>query len=253
MQAIIEIKTDTTIDTLETVEVPQYPFTFSGMKKEIEDNKIYSASRVLRVAFDCEDTVSKQRVLFAEEVDKLFPDYYETTKEGVNLSALCIAENADFGILRGIVSEPDKAYKALKDNEELYKLADGYNAFMSAFTHYHAGRIGGEYKELHKLLLGDKISPINQPLFLSDDYSRVYILADDYLSIGYERETPTIVNITDCVYKLLRSLNIIESDKDSLKCWLVSGAVLPAEKLGQALAFALFEYKTDDCFVISVV
>lgn len=35
-------------------------------------------------------------------------------KEGINLSALCIAENADFGILRGIVSDPDKAYKALK-------------------------------------------------------------------------------------------------------------------------------------------
>lgn len=242
MQAITEIKTDITIEPLETVKVPQYPFAFSGMKKEIEDNKIYSASRVLRVAFDCEDTVSKQRVLFSEEVDKLFPAYYETTKEDTTAKLMhCYFATAYSG------------YKALKGNEELYKLADGYNAFMSAFTHYHAGRIGGEYKELHKLLLGDKISPINQPLFLSDDYSKVYILADDYLSIGYERETPTIVNITDCVYKLLRSLNIIEPDKDSLKCWLLSGAVLPAEKLGQALAFALFEYETDDCFVISIV
>ena len=37
-------------------------------------------------------------------------------KENINLSALCIAENAYFGILRGIVSDPDRAYKALKDN-----------------------------------------------------------------------------------------------------------------------------------------
>lgn len=37
-------------------------------------------------------------------------------REGINLSALCIAENADFGILRGVVSEPDRAYQVLKEN-----------------------------------------------------------------------------------------------------------------------------------------
>lgn len=45
-------------------------------------------------------------------------------KKRVNLSALCIAENADFGILRGIVSEPDKAYKALKDNHFAVNVTD---------------------------------------------------------------------------------------------------------------------------------
>lgn len=39
MQAITEIKTDITIDTLETVEVLQYPFTFSGMKKRLKTTK----------------------------------------------------------------------------------------------------------------------------------------------------------------------------------------------------------------------
>ena len=34
------------------------------------------------------------------------------------------AENADFGILRGIVSEPDKAYKALKDNHFAVNVTD---------------------------------------------------------------------------------------------------------------------------------
>ena len=45
-------------------------------------------------------------------------------KEGINLSALCIAENADFGILRGIVSDPDRAYKALKDNHFAVNVTD---------------------------------------------------------------------------------------------------------------------------------
>jgi hypothetical protein len=59
--------------------------------------------------------VAKQLSIFLEnkegrltEVTRILAD------EGINLSALCIAENADFGILRGIVSDPDKAYNALK-------------------------------------------------------------------------------------------------------------------------------------------
>ena len=45
-------------------------------------------------------------------------------EEGINLSALSIAENADFGILRGIVSEPDKAYDALKKRHFAVKVTD---------------------------------------------------------------------------------------------------------------------------------
>ena len=36
----------------------------------------------------------------------------------------CIAENADFGILRGIVSDPDRAYKALKENHFAVNVTD---------------------------------------------------------------------------------------------------------------------------------
>lgn len=45
---------------------------------------------------------------------------YEVTKilgsEGINISALSIADTTDFGILRLIVSDPEKAEKSLKDN-----------------------------------------------------------------------------------------------------------------------------------------
>ena len=53
---------------------------------------------------------------------------------GINLSAMSIADNSDFGILRCIVSDPDKAYKVLKeahfaDNgvfiEYMYSFANG--------------------------------------------------------------------------------------------------------------------------------
>ena len=61
--------------------------------------------------------VAKQLSIFLENKSGRLTEVTEVlAKEGINLSALCIAENADFGNLRGIVSDPDKAYKALKDN-----------------------------------------------------------------------------------------------------------------------------------------
>ena len=43
---------------------------------------------------------------------------------GVNLSAMSIADNSDFGILRCIVSDPDKAYQVLKANHFAVKITD---------------------------------------------------------------------------------------------------------------------------------
>ncbi|EJX07315.1 amino acid-binding ACT domain-containing protein, partial [gut metagenome] len=61
--------------------------------------------------------VAKQLSIFLENKSGRLTEVTEVlAEEGVNLSALCIAENADFGILRGIVSEPEKAFKALKEH-----------------------------------------------------------------------------------------------------------------------------------------
>ena len=43
---------------------------------------------------------------------------------GINLSAMSIADNSDFGILRCIVSDPDKAYQVLRDAHFAVKLTD---------------------------------------------------------------------------------------------------------------------------------
>ena len=49
--------------------------------------------------------VAKQLSIFLENKSGRLTEVTEVlAKEGINLSALCIAENADFGILRGIVS-----------------------------------------------------------------------------------------------------------------------------------------------------
>ena len=45
-------------------------------------------------------------------------------KAGINLSAMSIADNSDFGILRCIVSDPDAAYKVLKEAHFAVKITD---------------------------------------------------------------------------------------------------------------------------------
>ena len=61
--------------------------------------------------------IAKQLSIFLENNTGRLTEVTEVLASAdINLSALCIAENADFGILRGIVSDPDKAYKVLKEN-----------------------------------------------------------------------------------------------------------------------------------------
>ena len=68
--------------------------------------------------------VAKQLSIFLENKSGRLTEVTEVlAKENINLSALCIAENADFGILRGIVS-PDRAYKALKENHFAVNVTD---------------------------------------------------------------------------------------------------------------------------------
>ena len=69
--------------------------------------------------------IAKQLSIFLENKSGRLTEVTEVLAEnGINLSALSIAENADFGILRGIVSEPDKAYAALKDKHFAVNITD---------------------------------------------------------------------------------------------------------------------------------
>ena len=69
--------------------------------------------------------VAKTLSIFLENKSGRLTEVTEVlAKEGINLSALSIAENADFGILRGIVSDPEKAYNVLKENHFAVNITD---------------------------------------------------------------------------------------------------------------------------------
>ena len=69
--------------------------------------------------------LAKQLSVFLENKSGRLTEVTEVLgNAGVNLSAMRIADNSDFGILRCIVSDPDKAYKELKAAQFTVKITD---------------------------------------------------------------------------------------------------------------------------------
>ena len=59
--------------------------------------------------------LAKQLSIFLENKSGRLTEVTDVLGDaGVNLSAMSVADNSDFGILRCIVSDPDKAYQVLK-------------------------------------------------------------------------------------------------------------------------------------------
>ena len=68
---------------------------------------------------------TKQLSIFLENKSGRLTEVTEVLgNAGVNLSAMSIADNSDFGILRCIVSDPDKAYQVLKEAHFAVKITD---------------------------------------------------------------------------------------------------------------------------------
>ena len=69
--------------------------------------------------------LAKQLSIFLENKSGRLTEVTDVLGEaGINLSAMSIADNSDFGILRCIVSDPDKAYQVLKAAHFAVKITD---------------------------------------------------------------------------------------------------------------------------------
>ncbi|WP_298456027.1 amino acid-binding protein [uncultured Prevotella sp.] len=69
--------------------------------------------------------LAKQLSVFLENKSGQLTEVAEVLgRAGVNLSAMSIADNSDFGILRCIVSDPDLALRALQEADYAVKVTD---------------------------------------------------------------------------------------------------------------------------------
>lgn len=69
--------------------------------------------------------IAKQLSVFLEnKTGRLTDVSIRMGEAGINMSAYTLADTSDFGILRMIVSDPDAAYKVLKDADYTVKISE---------------------------------------------------------------------------------------------------------------------------------
>lgn len=245
MQTITTLFTDT--HNLVRLQIPQYPLTTNRLEQLIKTHNINSASVLSSVAHDVEDKVYNQRELFIDMVDKYFP-----------MDTLASRDNKVTELMHCYFSsyyDTDVHTKILRD---LQPLADGYMTVLSSFTYYHAQRLGERHKQLQRLLLANRIDPVCQPLYLALETGKLYMLDDNYTdTFEYNKAQVGVIDITTAVFNLLKDCNYIADYLQTFKEWCVrletTGRHKANEYLGELLALALFQYTTNDCFVVNYV
>ncbi len=113
----------------------------------------------------------KQVSVFMENREGRLEEVTKTLKdEGINITSLSLAETADYGILRLIVSDPERALTALK-------AAD----FSSRITNVVAVKLSHEIGSFHKMLSELKNINIEYMYVLStSEYASMIVKIADY-------------------------------------------------------------------------
>ena len=105
--------------------------------------------------------------------------------EGVNLHALSIADTTDFGVLRMIVSDPDKARAALKDKNLMVRTTD-----VIAMPMGHApGSLHKILRELERLDISVEYMYAFTSRLQAYDAIVILRLADQETALGKLRES----------------------------------------------------------------
>ena len=113
--------------------------------------------------FKIHDMLAKQLSIFLENKSGRLTEVTEALgRAGVNLSAMSIADNSDFGILRCIVSDPDRAYTALKEAGFTVKITDVIGLMVPNILQYlSAAGVFIEY--LYSFANGDGANVVIRP------------------------------------------------------------------------------------------
>ena len=73
--------------------------------------------------------IVKQLSVFLENKTNSLNTMLEVlTAQGINMSAFCVADASDYGIVRFIVGRPELAYKILKENN--FTQTEGYRVLF---------------------------------------------------------------------------------------------------------------------------
>ena len=128
------------------------------------------------------------------------------------------------------------------------------DAFMYMYVLYRTNRIKRGHSAIKTLLLDGVISPLCQPLSLTNE-GKLFII-DTVNTDSYLCGEESIIDVTDGVFSLMRDYNVIPQNIRSLREWLntYEGTVMEAgKKLADSLARILFGYTQNDAIGVNVV
>lgn len=89
-------------------------------------------------------------------------------ENGIDIRALCVADTSDFGILRLIVKDPQKAYEALKQ--------EGYSVMLTEFLAIGIEDKPGGLAKAMEILFENQISVEYMYAFLSKTDGMAYVI-----------------------------------------------------------------------------
>ena len=126
----------------------------------------------------------KQLSIFVENKNGRLETIIDTlSKSGINISALSIADTTDFGILRMIVDDPDKARNALRDIGVISKCTDVIAVYIDDKT----GGLAEVLKVLSEEELGiEYYGPIN-----GHDLNELEL----YLNLAKRSSGPVLIHV----------------------------------------------------------
>lgn len=136
----------------------------------------------------------KQMSVFVENETGRLTEIARILKESnINIRAMCIAETADYGILRCIVDDPEHAAKVLRENGKsasivdviAVELDDEVGGLLRVLELLSAEKIGIEYvystirsRDDHALIVMKVSEPEKTALFLKGKGIKLFCLKD---------------------------------------------------------------------------
>ena len=232
------------------IDIPVYPFTVASFADDVEELKakndgVLDSEYLLDVATDVADTIDKTREMFVQAVVKKFPELKAEHKGTMVDELMKVFASGVFG--DGV----ENFAKMSKETQEKFYSSRG---FEELFVLYRVKQIKAGHSTIKTLLLDAVVSPVYQPLSLTNE-GKLFII-DTINTDSYLCGEESIIDVTDDVFSLMRDYNVIPQNTRSLRDWLntYEGTVMEAgKKLADNLAHILFGYTQNDAIRVNVV
>lgn len=232
------------VERLYNINIPAYPYTLASIGTEIQEQEIVSSEMLLNVSSDIGNTIYHTSEGFHEQLQALYPYLSEAEHKKKHNELMK-------RYVYGVLGEYRSSRMLSPEREaELYT----ERGFEHDFVRYHAAVLRGDTTVLEALMLDNSIYPMAQGFSLTTD-GRMYLLdsVNDESALCADE---SIMDITEEVYNLLRTYEVIPARFLSIGEWLKEYKydIEKARRIIQDnLARILYGYSDNDAVQLNIV